>query len=117
MKNTICIAGLLTLLLFAQIAAGQAPSEQRTPPPTSTINLTVEDRHTIKEFVKDEPAKAPADTPAAVGGPAPAGVNLRPFPADLAGKVPQIKSHVYFLKGSQVVIVDPKDNTVAEVIE
>jgi hypothetical protein len=44
-------------------------------------------------------------------------VTLHDMPAVLAEKVPQIKSHQFFLTGEKVVIVDPKDKKVAEVIE
>ena len=35
----------------------------------------------------------------------------------VGNKVPQIKSHEFFVKGNRVVIVSPKDNTIADVIE
>jgi hypothetical protein len=35
----------------------------------------------------------------------------------VALKVPQVKSHRYFLTAEQVVIVDPKDNRIVEVIK
>jgi hypothetical protein len=39
------------------------------------------------------------------------------MPSDVARKVPQVRAHNYFLTAQQIVIVDPKDNRVAEVIE
>jgi hypothetical protein len=47
----------------------------------------------------------------------PQGVAPQPMPSDVARKVPQVKAHSYFLTAQQIVIVDPKDNRVAEVIE
>jgi len=35
----------------------------------------------------------------------------------VAQKVPQVKSHRFFLTAQQIVIVDPKDNKVADVIK
>jgi hypothetical protein len=32
-------------------------------------------------------------------------------------KVPQVRNHTFFLKDDRVVIVNPRDNTIAEVIE
>jgi hypothetical protein len=31
--------------------------------------------------------------------------------------VPSLKSHSFFVKGDQVVVVDPKDNTIADVVK
>jgi hypothetical protein len=36
---------------------------------------------------------------------------------EIAAKVSPIKSHLFFLKGDKVVMVDPKDNRVVEVID
>ena len=47
----------------------------------------------------------------------PQGISPRPLPSEVAQKVPQIKAHKFFLTAEQIVIVDPKDNKVAEVIK
>ena len=47
----------------------------------------------------------------------PQGVSPQPMPSAVAQKVPQVKAHRYFLTEEQVVIVDPKDNKVVEVIK
>jgi len=106
----------------AQIAAQQTPSQpQQTPSqdvlaPAPKLNLTLEQRHTIKEFVKDMKADA-ADVQATIGEPIPPGINPRPMPSDVSQKVPQVKAHRFFLTAQQIVIVDPKDNKVADVIK
>jgi len=82
------------------------------------MNLTLEQRHVIKEIVKDlkvEPASANTDI--AVGASVPKNVNLQPMPSEIAAKVPRIKSHVFFVKNGQIVIVDPTENKVVEVID
>ena len=103
-----------------QIAPQQAPSQQGPSQdvlaPAPKLNLTLEQRHTIKELVKDMKADA-ADVRAAIGEPIPPGINPRPMPSDVSQKVPQIKSHRFFLTAQQIVIVDPKDNKVADVIK
>src|SRR5262249_37073209 len=75
-----------------------------------------EQRHTIKEFVKDMKADA-TDVQATVGEPVPPGINPRPMPSDVGQRVPQVKTHRFFLTAQQIVIVDPKDNKVADVIK
>jgi hypothetical protein len=116
------IAVAMALVPVGAIAHAQAPpatTPQRDLAPVNPkLNLTLEQRHTIREIVKDKKSDAaPADVAAAVGEPVPQGVAPQPMPSDVARKVPQVKAHSYFLTAQQIVIVDPKDNRVAEVIE
>ena len=94
------------------------PPQQQLPPTTPKLNLTLEQRYTIKEIIKDVKADGtPANVQATVGEPIPQGVSPQPMPTAVAQKVPQVKAHRYFLTEEQVVIVDPKDNKVVEVIK
>jgi hypothetical protein len=99
----------------SQIAPQQGPS-QDVLAPAPKLNLTLEQRHTIKELVKDMKTDA-ADVQATIGEPVPPGINPRPMPSDVGQKVPQVKSHRFFITAQQIVIVDPKDNKVADVIK
>src|SRR5436190_22279959 len=118
--STTLIAFALTFLpaivpLPASVA--HAP-EREAPPPASKINLTVEQRDVIKEVIKDMPVtKAPEDAQVTTGSSAPSGVELRAFPPQITEKVPQIKSHKFFVKGSQIAIVSSDGNNVVEIIE
>jgi hypothetical protein len=123
------IVALATLPLFAgTIAYSQAPLREAPPqqaPPalerpavTPKLNLSLEQRFTIREIIKDKKAEGSAvEARAAVGDPVPQGVITQPMPGDVAQKVPQVKAHRYFLTAQDIVIVDPKDNRVAEVIK
>jgi uncharacterized protein DUF1236 len=94
------------------------PPQQQLAPTNPKLNLTLEQRHTIKEIVKDAKTDAtPASVQATVGESIPQGVSPQPMPSAVAQKVPQVKAHSYFLTAEQVVIVDPKDNKVVEVIK
>src|SRR5499433_884470 len=121
MHKASIITALILMLSFigpaahAQIAPQQTPS-QDVLAPAPKLNLTLEQRHTIKEFVKDMKADA-ADVQATIGEPIPPGITPRPMPSDVSQKVPQVKSHRFFLTAQQIVIVDPKDNKVADVIK
>jgi hypothetical protein len=86
---------------------------------TRTINLTAEQRHIIKEIVLKEQnvTKADANLPISVGDVLPANVATYPFPAELGERVPQVKSHVFLVRGNEVIVVDPRDRTVQEVID
>ena len=101
-----------------QLQLAQIPGD----PPVSTkrsVNLNQEDRHTIREIVlKDRKIqKAPENAKVAIGEAVPQGVNLQPMPEDVTRKVPQLKNNTFFVMGDEVVIVEPKDNTVAEIVK
>jgi hypothetical protein len=123
MRKTSIVALAMMLSLTAAATQAQAPAPPATPqqelPPTSPrLNLTLEQRFTIREIIKDnKTAGAPADVQAAVGDPVPPGVTPQSMPSEVAQKVPQVKAHRYFLTAQQIVLVDPKDNKVAEVIK
>ncbi len=118
MKRFAVVLGAIAFLTIGPIAEGQSPTQQRETPSSPTVNLTAEQRHVIKEVVKDLKVEAaPAEAPSAIGNTVPKSVNLQPMPVEIAQKVPQVKSHLFYIKGQQVVVVDPKDNTVADVIE
>jgi len=99
----------------AQAPAGSPPaiSSQRT------INLTEEDRHTIREIVlKDANVrKEPDTTKAAIGDAPPQGVVTYEFPPLILSKIPALKSHSYFVMGDEIVVVDAKSGKVADIVK
>ena len=116
-------AAILTLVLpvEAQVPA-DTPSTAPVMKAVDTVNLTMEQRHIIKEIIiKDmkitEPADQGAKVPTQVGEAVPAGIPLQPMPVEVAAKVPQLKAHSFLVKNDKVIIIDPKDNKVAALIE
>jgi hypothetical protein len=107
------------IMLVGTLANGQAPSDRAPLAATKTINLSLEQRHIIKEIVlKDLNIKREtANIPLEVGAQVPPSVVTQPFPAEIASRVPQVKAHTFFVKDDRVVVVDPKDNVIADVIE
>src|SRR5215212_8980959 len=113
MKLFISIVAV-ALTMPGWIVQAQAPSEQPAAA-TRSINLTVENRHVIKEIVKDlRVQSAPGDVALTVGATVPQSL-VHPLPEQVAAKVPQVKSHVFFIKDDKIVLVDPKDNKIVEV--
>jgi hypothetical protein len=111
-----CIAAA-AVLWAAPVAFAQTTPQ---PPAASTagIKLTLEQRHVIRELIKDlkvESSKIAAAP--AVGDELPQGASLQPMPNEIGRKVPQIKSHRFLIVDDRMVIVDPSDNKVAEVVE
>ncbi len=122
-KQALLATGLAIALMFLPAlipipeSIAQAPAPQQDRPP-SRINLTLEQRHVIKEVVKDmNVAKVPADAAGTTGTSAPSDAVLRNFPAQITEKVPQIKSHRFFVRGNQIVIVSPDSGEIAEIVE
>jgi hypothetical protein len=113
----------VAFLVLGATARGQTPAPTApalTPavPTQQKINLTLEQRHVIKEIIKDlnvSPALQSTDT--TVGATVPATISLSPMPQVVAEKVPQVKSHMFFLKDGKVVIVDPKENRIVDAID
>jgi hypothetical protein len=121
-----CAIAITCSVMLVSLAApvrGQTPaalSQAQTPviPTQSKINLTLEQRRNIKELIKDlNVPSAPANVDTAVGATVPASIKLSHMPADVAAKVPQVKSHMFFIEDTKVVIVDPKENKVVDAIE
>jgi len=101
-----------------QFRLAQVPGD---PPVSSkrSVNLNQEDRYTLREIVlKDRKVeKVPASTKVSIGEAVPQGVNQQPMPEDVTRKIPQLKNNTYFVKGDEIVIVEPKDNTVADIVK
>jgi hypothetical protein len=117
-KVSIVAAVALMLSCLDTVSHAQTPAPQEPVTTSHKLNLTLEQRHVIKEIIKDmKTDSARAEFVPAVGDPIPATVKLQPMPADIAQKVPQVKSHTFFITDEQIVIVDPKDNKVADVIK
>jgi Protein of unknown function (DUF1236) len=113
---TAAMALMLSLVAAAAPAQNAPQQPQDVLAPAPKLNLTLEQRHTIRELVKDMKVDA-ADMKAEVGEPIPQGITPRPMPSEVAQKVPQVKSHRFILTEQQIVIVDPKDNKIADVIK
>ncbi|HWM45934.1 MAG TPA: hypothetical protein VNR11_03355 [Xanthobacteraceae bacterium] len=107
---------------WTDLKLAQAPTAQGDQPAISsqrTINLTQEDRHTIREIVlKDNDVRRePANVKAEIGDPAPQGIETHEFPPPLASKIPALKSHSYFVKGDEIVVVDSKAGKIADIVK
>lgn len=113
------VAGVAGLALFSPeiTLLAQAEDKPAIASETPTINLTQEQRFIIKENVKDlHLSRAPADTTDKIGDLVPQNIELQPMPPAVRDKVPQARSHLFFIKDDAIVLVDPKDRRVADVI-
>jgi hypothetical protein len=115
--SIISVAGVFLFLTVAPDA--QTPPGPDMPVATRSVKLTAEQHHIIKEIVlKDLKVQAaPANVKVEVGEPVADTVTLHQFPPVIADKVPEVKAHSFFVKDDQVIIVDPRDKKVADVIK
>ena len=125
MSARIRSAGAIAIL-FAALAVSPAVAQAPGPAPLprgETVNLTMEQRHIIKEIIiKDMKSPPPsqdqaAKVPTEVGAVVPPGIAVQPMPVEVAAKVPQLKTHSFLVKDDKVVVIDSKDNKVAALIE
>jgi hypothetical protein len=114
--------GRLALAALAAFTLATLPSlalAQGALPPQEKIDLTMEQKHVIKEIILKDMKIAPpsAEVPTQVGEAVPAGVPLQPIPVEVSAKIPSIKSHSFVVKNDTVLIVDPKDNKIAAKVQ
>jgi hypothetical protein len=117
-KALAIIAALMSIGIAEQrpSLAQQVPAQREMVMPR--LNLTLEQRHVIKEWIKDmkiEPAAAPARSE--VGEAVPQDAKLQAMPTEIGRKVPQVKAHQFLYTADSILIVDPKDHKVAEIID
>ena len=114
MKTRYAIATAM-VLLFPSVGAEAQTQDAPTQP---KVNLTLEQRHVIREIVKDlKTEQAPAEQGISIGAEVPKTIELQPMPAEVSAKVPQIKSHLFFTKDNKVVLVEAKDRKIVDIIE
>lgn len=106
------IAAIAAVLIVAMSSPAAAQS-----PGMPTVKLSLEQAHTIKEVIKDAGVERLPAGNYAVGDTLPEPITLQPFPSLVTEKVPNVSAHRFFLSGAKIVIVDPKDRKIAEVLE
>ena len=102
-----------TRLVQAQVPAGEPVIVKRS------INLTEEDRHTIREIVLKDSKVSPDSNKAKVeiGDAAPKEVTTYEFPELAVEKIPALKSQRYFIHDGAIVIVSSNDGKVADIVK
>jgi hypothetical protein len=109
----------VTLSSSQVVLRAQEVDKPAIPSQPRTINLTQEQRFVIRENVKDLTlSKASKDAPETIGDPVPPDIVLHALPSEVGVKVPQVRSHMFFVKDGDnaIVLVTPNDRRVADVI-
>ena len=117
MKRLITVLAA-SLVMAAPYAFSQAAPNEAPIGPTASVNLNLEQQHTIKEVVKDEQLpKVVVNFPMSVGATVPASVALQPMPTLIGQKVPSVKTHRLFVTENRIVLVNPNDRRIAQVLD
>jgi len=108
--------------LIALCAPGESVRAQANAPsavaPAPRLTLTAEQEYIIREIIlKDSNVQKENTAPETVGDVVPDDVKLYPVPQDVIQKVPQARSHVFFVKDDEVILVSSSDRRVADVIK
>ena len=112
-------ATVAAIVLLAPLSEVKSELNNKPVVAPRTINLTAEQSFIIKEIVlKDlDVPKAQAGAPETIGASVPSGVELHDMTPTLAEKVPQAKSHKFYVTAHAIVLVSPSDRKVADVIK
>jgi hypothetical protein len=110
---------LVALSAFSVQVPGQSTAPPAIGPAPRTVNLTAEQEFIIREIVlKDlNVPKAKPEAPETIGDAVPENIELHPIPPEVAAKVPQVKSHEFFVKDEKIILVSPSDRRIADVIQ
>jgi len=110
------VAGLIALWASGENVQAQANAPPAvTPAPRPT--LTAEQEYIIREILKDTNVQKENSAPETIGDVVPDDVKLYPLPAEVMQKVPQARSHMFFVRDDEVMLVSSSDRRVADVIK
>jgi hypothetical protein len=120
--STLLVGASITvpIVLLTFIAGVQAqPTTQPAIAPTPRLTLTAEQEYTIREVVLND-VNVPKEKSASetVGDSVPDNVKLYPLPSEILEKVPQARSHKFFVKDDDtIILVSPSDRRIADVLK
>ena len=123
MRHFVIIATVVMLstgIALAQTPNGQAPgagprsgAESLQPP----LNLTQQQKQVVNRGLSGEPSQnAPADLQTRVGEPLPSSITTQVMPKSVTEPVPETKWYEFAKLPDRVLMVDPRDRSIAEII-
>ena len=119
-KRAFCLAAAAGFVLLVGVrAAAQAPQATDAPHDVPDLKLTPEQKHTIYQGLTGPQMKnnvEPVGFRAAPGARVPDAIKLEPMPKVVVNALPKMADYQYAVVERQLVIVDPRTNTVVEAI-
>ncbi len=111
-------SGLTALCASYENVQAQANAPPPAVAPAPRLTLTAEQEYIIREIVlKDLNVEKENVAPETVGDVVPDDVKLHPLPPDVIQKVPQARSHSFYVKDDEIILVSPSDRRVAVFIK
>lgn len=111
--------GLMLLGTMGFSAAQEAnPGAEINPAAAPDLKLTQAQKQTIYLSISNQKQQetAPSTFHAGVGAIVPASVELQPLPKTIVELMPELKNYHYAMVSNQVLLVQPKNKQVVEVI-
>jgi len=118
MARIVMAIALLISMYSSAVRVDAQATNQPAIAPSPRLTLTAEQEYTIREILFKE-ANVPKEdsAPETIGDPVPDNVKLYPLSSEIVKKVPQVRSHEFFIKDDKVVLVSPSDRRIADVIQ
>jgi hypothetical protein len=119
MKKSASLALAAALVLTGATAAtARSHMSNKTTGASDTLTLTDEQQQSIWNDVSRHATNqtAPADFNAAVGTEVPSAINTYPLPRQAARDVPAVRPYRYAMTQDKVLIVNPSDHKIADVV-
>jgi hypothetical protein len=120
--------GMLLLLALLALVGVSGPATAQAPPsvslgaadPTAPLQLTATEKTAILDAVRHDTAKpntnAPLNSPVSIGVQLPASIALRILPDAALAQAPAAKTVQYTVIENRVVLVDPTNMRVVDII-
>jgi hypothetical protein len=118
MKSQIRNAAAAVALLLASTGLAAAAGSGAMAP-NNRLSLTSTQEHTILQNINKQSVKkemAPSGFKAAVGQSVPTSISLHALPSNATSQVPAVKSYDYAMLPNQLLIVNPKDRKIVDII-
>jgi Protein of unknown function (DUF1236) len=112
-------SGAITLVFFLAGIGSAAAASGTAMAPKNRLSLTaVEQRFILHDVRKQRMSeeKAPSGFKATVGEAVPTALALRSLPSRATSEVPAVKSYDYAMLRKQLLIINPKDRKIADII-
>jgi hypothetical protein len=119
-SSFLAVAAAFTGLIALWASGENVQAQANAPPavaPAPRLTLTAEQEYIIREILKDSNVQRENSAPETIGDVVPDDIKLYPLPAEVMQKVPQARSHMFFVKDDEFILVSSSDRRVADVIK
>jgi len=106
------------IAISATIKPGQENTSTMSRQASDVLSLTSAQRKTAWNDLRSEATKqkAPSGFEATVGSSVPTALKIEPVPSKTAGAIPSLRPYDFAMVQGKLVIVNPSDKKIAEVI-